>query len=155
MNETHPSIEHIVEYLHGELSPAEDAVIYAHLASCPDCEAKRTEEVAITEALRTYAQTTERDMPLGLATRIRSTAVQTQPGTWERLFAGFKPAVLLPAAAALAVAIYIGYGRWHSSSAPTAIAATSYVNNHAAMAAGAPFGDAAPPVTLTSDDATP
>jgi hypothetical protein len=60
---------------------------------------------------------------------------------------------MVPVAAALAVAIYIGYDRWHRSSAPTAIAAAYYVNNHAAMAAGAPFGDAAPPVTLTSYDA--
>jgi len=154
MNETHPSIERIVEYLHGELSPAEDAAIYAHLASCPECDGKRTEELAITEALRGYAHATERDMPPGLATRIRSVAMQAQHGAWERFVAGFRPVVMVPVAAALAVAIYIGYDSWHHAAAPTSIQAASYVNNHAAMAASAPFGDAAPPLTLTSDDAT-
>jgi anti-sigma factor RsiW len=154
MNETHPSIEHIVDYLHGELSPAEDAAIYAHLASCPECDGKRNEEVAITEALRAYAHATERDMPPGLAPRIRSVAMQAQPAVWQRFVTGFRPVVMVPVAAALAVAIYIGYDSWHHAAAPTSIQAASYVNNHAAMAASAPFGDAAPPLTLTSDDAT-
>lgn len=51
MNGAHPSVEGIVEYLHGELSPAEDAAIYAHLSGCPECDGKRSEELAITEAL--------------------------------------------------------------------------------------------------------
>lgn len=153
MNETHPSLERIVEYLHGELSPQEDAAIYAHLATCPECDAKRTEELAITDALRAYARSTEREMPPGLATRIRSTAPQTRQGTWQRFLEGLRPVVLLPAAAVVALAIFIGYNARHRAPAPTPIEAAYYVNNHAAMAAGTPFGDAAPPITLASDNA--
>jgi len=51
MNGAHPSVERVVEYLHGELSAAEDAAIHAHLAGCPECDGKRGEELAITEAL--------------------------------------------------------------------------------------------------------
>lgn len=155
MNETHPSIERIVDYLHGELSPAEDAAIYAHFATCPECEGKRAEEVAITDALRAYARSTEREMPPGLATRIRTTAVDRKPAAWQRLLLGFRPAMLVPVAAVAALAIYIGYDSWHRTAIATPIKAADYVNNHAAMAASAPFGDAAPPLTLTSDDATP
>lgn len=153
MNQTHPSIERIVDYLHGELSPAEDAVIYAHFAACPECDAKRSEELAITDALHAYARNTERDMPAGLATRIQIAAVQSQPGAWQRFMAPFRPMVMVPAAAAVALAIYIGYSSWHRAAAPPGIQAAYYVNNHAAMAASAPFGDAAPPITLTSNDA--
>jgi anti-sigma factor RsiW len=154
MNETHPSIEHIVEFLHGELSPAEDAAIHAHLAACPDCDAKRTEELAITETIRAYASAAERELPPGLATRIRSAAAQPQPGAWQRFLAGFRPVVMVPVAAVVAVAIYIGYDALHRASSPTRIQAAYYANTHVAMAANTPFGDAAPPVTLTSDDAT-
>lgn len=153
MNQMHPSVERIVDYLHGELSPAEDAVIYAHFAACPECDAKRTEELAITDALHAYARSTERDMPAGLATRIRAAAVRSQPGAWQRFVEAFRPVVMVPAAVAVALAIYIGYNSWNRAAAPPRIQAAYYVNNHAAMAASAPFGDAAPPVTLTSDDA--
>lgn len=153
MNETHPSLERIVDYLHGELSPAEDAAIHAHLAACPECEGKRSEELAITEALRDYASATERDLPPGLATQIRNSAVQTRPGTWQRFFQGLRPMIMVPAAAVAALAIYLGYNSWHRAAAPTPIQAAYYVNNHAAMAAGMPFGDAAPPITLASENA--
>ena len=153
MNQTHPSIERIVDYLHGELSPAEDAVIYAHFAACPECDAKRTEELAITDALHAYARSTERDMPAGLTTRIRAAAMQSSPGAWQYFIRAFRPIVMVPAAAAVALAIYIGYSSWHHAGSPPGIQAAYYVNNHAAMAASAPFGDAAPPLTLTSDDA--
>jgi len=154
MNETHPSIETIVDYLHGELSPPEDAAVYAHLAACPECDGKRSEELAITEALRAYAGATDRELPPSLATKIRTAAVQRRPSAWQRFLAELRPIVMVPAAAAVALAIYLGYSSWHRTAAPPRIEAATYVNDHAAMAAGAPFGDAAPPVTLTSDDAT-
>lgn len=153
MNDTHPSIEHIVEFLHGELSPAEDAAIHAHLAGCSDCERKRSEELAIIEALRRYGQATEREMSARLASKIRTAAAESRPGAWQRLVAGFRPMVMIPAAAAVGLAVYFGYHSWHHATAPTAINAAYYVNNHNAMAASAPFGDAAPPITLTSDNA--
>ncbi|MBV9332939.1 MAG: zf-HC2 domain-containing protein, partial [Candidatus Eremiobacteraeota bacterium] len=130
MNETHPSIERIVDYLHGELSPAEDAAIYAHLATCPECDLKRSEELAITEALQAHARATEREMPPGLATRIRSTAASRQPTSWQRLFESLRPALLVPAAAVAVLAIYVGYDSWHRTAGPTPIKAADYVTNH-------------------------
>ncbi len=31
MNEIHPNIEELVDYMHGELSPERDAAVHAHL----------------------------------------------------------------------------------------------------------------------------
>jgi anti-sigma factor RsiW len=153
MNETHPSLERIVDYLHGELSPAEDAAMYAHLAACPECDGARSEELAISEALRAYAIATERELPPGLATQILSTAATKQPGTLQRFFEGLRPIVLVPVAAVVALAIIIGYNSRQRAAEPTPIQAAYYVNGHAAMAAGTPFGDAAPPITLASENA--
>jgi anti-sigma factor RsiW len=155
MNETHPSIEQIVDYLHGELPPAQDAAMHAHLAGCPPCDERRAEEAAIGEALRAHVRAAERELPAGIAQRIRDATERSRESAWERVGAFFRPIVLIPTAAAVAVALFlVGYG-WHNATAPTEIDAASYVNDHAAMAAGAPFGDAAPPAVLTSSDEAP
>jgi anti-sigma factor RsiW len=152
MNETHPSIEQIVDYLHGELGPVEDAAIHAHLEACPDCEERRAQEVAITEALRAYAHATERETPPALIAGIQQRIVRSSsPSIGERLAAAFRPIVLFPAAAVAAAILYVGVDVWRDRTAnTTTIDAASYVENHNAMAAIAPFGDDTP--MLTSDD---
>jgi len=154
MNETHPSIEHIVDYLHGELAPADDAAIHAHLASCADCDERRAQELAITETLRAHARASERDLPGPLVAKIRQHTMRSpSPSLGERLRAALRPIVLFPAAAAVAALLYAGVDVWRERAAPTAtIDAASYVESHTAMAATAPFGDQTP--MLTSDDAT-
>lgn len=154
MNETHPSIEQIVDYLHGELAPADDAAIHAHLASCTDCDERRAQEMAIVEALRAHARAAERELPSSLVASIRQSVAQSsKPSFGERLRAAFRPIVLFPAAAAIAALLYVGVDVWRERAAPaTTIDAASYVENHTAMAATAPFGDETP--MLTSDDAT-
>jgi anti-sigma factor RsiW len=153
MNETHPSIEQIVDYLHGELSPARDAAIHAHLAACTDCEEQRAHEVAITETLRAHARATERELPASVVAKIRQSVTRSSaPSLGERLRAALRPVVLFPAAAVAAAILYIGVGVWreHSAEPAARIDAASYIENHAAMAATAPFGDDTP--ILTSDD---
>lgn len=152
MNETHPSIEQIVDYLHGEVAPAEDAAIHAHLAACPECEERRVHEVAITEALRAHAQVTERELPTTVLRNIRqSLARPSSPSLVERIAAAFRPIVLFPAAAVVAAVLFVGVDVWRNHAASvTTIDAASYVQNHTAMAATAPFGDDTP--MLTSDD---
>jgi anti-sigma factor RsiW len=152
MNETHPSIEQIVDYLHGELAPVEDAAIHAHLATCPDCEAQRAQEVSITEALRAHARVTEREPPATLVAGIRREIVRSSaPSIGARVAAAFRPIVLFPAAAVVAAMLYTGVEVWRDrATSTTTIDAASYVQNHTAMAATAPFGDDTP--MLTSDD---
>lgn len=156
MNQTHPSIDRIVDYLHGELSAAEDAAMHAHLAGCSACEELRAEEVAITETLRAHALATERELPPGLTARIRAAVDAAPPASLlERLRAGLRPALLLPAAAAIAIVLYFGFATRRGGPLPTAIDPSFYVQNHAAMAASAPFSQDGAPVVLTSNDETP
>lgn len=148
MKEVHPNIEQIVDYLHGELRPAEDAAVHAHLAACSYCEARRAEEAALTDALRAHARAVERDLPLSLVASIRQSVAKANPPTLgERIAAAFRPIVLFPAAAAVAAMLYVGIDVWRSHAAPTTIDAASYVENHAAMAAIAPFADDTPMLT--------
>jgi anti-sigma factor RsiW len=154
MNETHPSIEQIVDYLHGELSVADDAAIHAHLASCQSCEERRSDEAEVTDTLRAHARAQERELPPGVVARIRG-AIERPVPVWERLHAAFRPVVAVPAAVALAVILYLGFGPRHRAVA-TPVDAAYYVNDHAALSDVTPFAqDASLPDVLTSnDDAT-
>jgi anti-sigma factor RsiW len=159
MNEMHPSVDHIVDYLHGELSPAEDAAMHAHLAGCRSCDERRAEEVLLTEALRAGAHAGERELPAAVVAKIRQEIERPNASSvWDVLRAAFRPVLIIPAAAALAFALYLGFGGRHGTTAstpPTSIDAAEYVENHAAMAATVPFAEDAPPATLTSDNETP
>jgi anti-sigma factor RsiW len=153
MNETHPSIDQIVDYLHGELSSAQDAAMHAHLAACRSCDERRGEELRLTEALRAHARAQERDLPPGVAARIRAAIERPDRSTsWDGLRAALRPVFILPSAAALAVLVYAGAGAWRAATAPTAIDAASYVSEHAALAGIEPFSQDAPPLALTSDE---
>lgn len=152
MNETHPSIEQIVDYLYGELAPPEDAAIHAHFATCRSCDERRADEVAIGEALRTQARAEERELPAGVVARIRTAVAHPPQSVWERLRDAWRPVFVVPAAAAAGLAIFFGFNAWHTGVAPTAINAAYYVNNHAAMTTNAPFADEVEPAMLTSSD---
>ena len=149
MNDTHPSIEQIVDYLHGELSPADDAAMHLHFAECRSCEQRRSEEVALTELLRAHARAEERELPQGVAAAIyQQTQRRSNSPLVERLRAGLRPIYFVPAAVAAAVALYIGFGTRHSQPTMTAIDPAYYVQEHAAVAATAPFAEDAPPPTV-------
>ncbi len=156
MNQTHPSIDRIVDYLHGELSAAEDAAMHAHFAGCSSCEERRSDEVAITEALRSHARARELEFPPGLATRIRVGAkLPESVSVWERLRAGLRPVWILPAVAAVTVILYFGFGARRAGTPAIAIDPSFYVENHAAMAENRPFVQDGAPVELTSSNETP
>jgi len=153
MNETHPSIEQIVEYLHRELSVSEDAAVHAHLATCPQCERRRDEELALTQALRAHVRAQERELPQGVTAGIRH-AVQRPTSFAETFLRGLsRPVVAIPAVAAVAAVVYFGGSAWYAASAPTPIEASFYVDNHAAAAATTPLSDDQPiPAALTAND---
>jgi anti-sigma factor RsiW len=153
MNETHPSTDQIVDYLHGELPSGQDAAMHVHLAGCRSCDDRRAEELALTETLRAHARAEERDLPASVAARIYAAIELPRPfAAWERLRAGLRPIFVLPAVAAIAVILYFGFGARSGSTAPTPIDAAYFVDQHAALTASAPFGNEAPPTMLSSDD---
>jgi anti-sigma factor RsiW len=152
MNQTHPSTERIIDYLHGELPAPEDAAIHAHLADCPSCEYRRAEELTITEVLRAHAQANERELPASVVAKIHE-AIERRPSPARNPFrVAFRPVFFLPAAAAIVIALYFGFGLRHSAPTVTAVNPDYYVGAHAAVAATAPFAeDAVPPTVLASD----
>ncbi|MGC1379921.1 MAG: zf-HC2 domain-containing protein [Candidatus Baltobacteraceae bacterium] len=141
MNETHPTLEQIVDYLHGELTAGDDAAVHAHLAGCPSCSQTHQAEVSLTDVLRAHAGAQERELPASVIAGIRE-AIERKPtvvSILTRLSEGFRPIVLLPAAAALGIALYVGVNVFHGRSATHAINAAYYLENHSALAATTPF----------------
>jgi anti-sigma factor RsiW len=159
MNQTHPSIEQLVDYAHGELSAHDDAVIHAHLAECGPCAQAHEAEVRLGELLREHARAEELELPPGLVTSIYARAAADSSSAsswWQRLAASLRPIVAVPVAAALVVAVYFAVASvWlHPTNAKTDAAdAAYYMESHAALATTMPFeeGDAIPTV-LTSDE---
>jgi anti-sigma factor RsiW len=153
MNETHPTLEELVDYQHGALAPSEDAGIHAHLAQCRACAEAHEAEAALTELLRAHARSEERELPESVVARIRD-SIERSPraGLWQTLQTASRPIVLVPAAVAIAAVLYLGAHGWQLAPAATPIDAAYYVNSHAALTATAPFSEDAPiPAMLTSD----
>jgi predicted anti-sigma-YlaC factor YlaD len=154
MNETHLTVEQLVEYLHGELSPQQDAVVHAHLAECSFCSQAYDSEAALSGMLREHARAEERELPEGVIARIHD-AIDRERSTpaWQRLATMLRPAFALPAAAVLGLVLYFGATRLHGTLGAPKIDAAYYVENHAALTATTPFAQDSPlPVVLTSDE---
>lgn len=155
MNQTHPSPEQIVDYLHGELPDAQDAALHAHLAECAQCSHVRDEEMQLTDLLREHARSAERELPQGVVASIRSEIERSASASfWERVRAAFRPVVAVPVVAALAAVLYFGMSARHSKAVASSIDASYYVESHAALTATTPFSaESAMPTLLTSNDA--
>jgi anti-sigma factor (TIGR02949 family) len=136
----HLTTEKIVDYLHGALSPGEDASVYAHLETCETCRAEYDAEAAVSEMLRAHAAKTEREFPATLKAEIWSRIRSAQPSPWSRFAAWFKPAFAIPVAAAIALAAYFGTTYGTAPGAPS-IEAAYYLQDHAALNSTVPFND--------------
>jgi anti-sigma factor RsiW len=157
MKQEHPSIDQLVDYGRGELSPRDDATIHAHLTTCAACAEAYDAETRLVELLRRRAGAEERELPPGFADAIlaRAAADTASPAfwSWNRLEDLLRPAVAVPVAAAIAVAIYVSASGWHGSAKNDAVDAAYYIENHAALASTTPFEESAvPPTMLTSDE---
>jgi anti-sigma factor RsiW len=153
MNQLHPTSEEIVDYLHGEVSPARDAAIHAHLAGCTECSEIRDSEVSLTEMLRAHARADERELPAGVVATIRGRVQYKPPSLWEWLSAAFRPAVAVPVAIAIAAFIYFGFRFAHGPAVASTIDASYYVESHAALSSTTPLSEDDPiPGALRNDD---
>jgi anti-sigma factor RsiW len=164
MNQTHLTIEQLIDYARGELSSREDAVVHAHLAYCVACQEARDAEARLVELLRAHARDEEREMPPGLATAILANAADQSaaaaaatPPFWQRFSQLLRPALVIPMAAALALAAFFMASGFHVRPNGRATDAAAYIENHAALGSTMPFeeaaqGDVAMPTMLTSDE---
>ncbi len=132
MNYEHISTESLIDYLHRELSPEEDARVHAHVGECAACRVAYQEQASLTERLRAFARDEERELPPRVLFAVRDrVARRTQPAWWSNLAVLFRPAVGLPFAAILVLAMILGFTsiRPRLAHAPT-IAAAYYLNDH-------------------------
>ena len=136
----HPTSDILQDYIHGELSPAEDASVYAHIEQCETCRAEYQAEVTLGEMLRANAAREERELPSSVKAEIWQRIREAKPSPVRRLSAWLRPAVAIPVAAAIALAAYFGTSFVGPQGAPT-IEASYYLQDHAAMNTTIPFSD--------------
>lgn len=139
----------LLDYVHGELTPADDAAAYAHIEACQACRSEYESEVALGEMLRANAALEERELPPAVKAAIWERVRAGKSSAWSRAFSWWRPAVAVPAAAVLAVAAYFGASYLGPHGAPS-IEASYYLQDHAAMNSTIPFSDhtSANPVDL-------
>lgn len=143
----HPMLEELNDYVRGELSARRDADIHAHLGSCAPCSEALETEARLGEVLREHARATERELPPGFAQRIVAAAIASQPPStpwWETLTRALRPAIAIPALAAIALIVYFVVGGSRQGTVQMAtIDAATYIDNHAALATDMPFSETA------------
>lgn len=152
MNQTHPTPEEIVDYLHGELSPADDAAVAAHIAGCTECTEIRDNEVSLTELLVAHAKAEERELPPSVVAKIWEGVAPRRTSVWERLSAAFRPAVAVPVAIAVAAFIYFSFKTAHGPAHAATIDAGYYVDSHAALSAETPLSPDQPGPQILAGD---
>jgi predicted anti-sigma-YlaC factor YlaD len=141
----HPTQEQLIDYLHGELSPGADASLLLHLDGCTGCRADYEAQARLSEDLRAFARSEERDLPVQIRPLIWA-AIESgsRPPSWaDRLAMLLRPAIALPAAAAIAIAAFAGYAV-SLPHAGTTIDAAYYLDDHAALTSAVPFGEGNP-----------
>ncbi len=136
----HLKTETLIDYMHGALSPQEDAAVHAHMEACEACRSEFDAEAAISEMLRSYAASEEREFPATLKAQIWSRIREARPSPWSSLIERLRPAVTLPIAAALALAAYFGTTYMSPHGSPS-IEAAYYLQDHAALNSTIPFSD--------------
>jgi predicted anti-sigma-YlaC factor YlaD len=139
----------LLDYVHGELSPAQDASVYTHIEACEACRLEFEAEVALGEMLRANAKIEERELPAAVKADIWERVRNGKPSALNGVFAWFRPAIAIPVAAAIAIAAYFGSTYAGPHGAPS-IEASYYLQDHAAMNSTIPFSDhaSANPVDL-------
>ena len=145
MMNDHITSETLVDYIHGELTPEEDATVLAHLAACSVCAASYEEEARLSDYLRAGARAEERELPPALTARIRSEIErQARPAWWQQLTLVLRPTIGFPVAAVLVLAVVLGFSEIRTHVNVPRIAATYYLEDHAALAnSSLPFSETA------------
>ena len=139
MNETHPSIEQLVDYLHGELPPPK-TLRSTRTSRHARVLGARNEEAALTDLLRAHARAKDASCRRadGVIAKIRESA-HGEPSWWElcdRIPPG--PARSVAAAASLVIFLRI-FSATHRPARATSIDAALLRRQHAASPAAAPF----------------
>ncbi|HEX3465741.1 MAG TPA: zf-HC2 domain-containing protein [Candidatus Elarobacter sp.] len=140
----------LIDYLHGELDPASDAAVLAHLEACADCTAMHDEEASLGEALRAAARAEQLEFPSMVKARVWDAVRHEQPSWLDRLRA-WGPRLAVPVAAAIALGAYLGAPVWRNPAQPAGIEAAYFLDEHNAEQQQNPFGPGAGPAVYATD----
>jgi len=137
----HLTHDQLIDYIHGALTPADDAVVLAHLEGCAPCSGEYATEVRVSEMLREQAAREEREMPSTIKANVWQVIREAQPSYGARILSWLRPAYLVPAAVVIAAAAYFTPAYLGHHETPVLIDAAYYLQDHAAMNGSLPFGD--------------
>ncbi len=135
----HITNDTLIDYLHGELAPADDALVYAHVSSCDACTAELETERSFAETLRASLAAEEREFPSLVSAAVWQRIRESRPSALTRMRAFLRPAFAVPVAAALLVGGYFASPLAHPSAADPKIDAMYYLEAHAAQANMSPL----------------
>jgi len=127
----HLTTAQLSDFVHGELSPANDALAHAHLADCGVCRAEYDAEIALGEALRAAAASEELEFPSIVKAVVWERIREMPPSPMARLSAWLRPLVAVPVAAALLVGVWFASPYAPHGAHPT-VDAAYYLEAHAA-----------------------
>jgi len=149
---THYDRETLIDYLHGALTPAADADVFAHLQACAPCNAVYDEEATLSDALRTAAQAEALEFPSMIKAKVWDTIRHEKPSWIEALRAGWAPRVAVPLAAVVLIAGYLGLPPIiHSGQSTPGVDASYFLDVHNAEVQQNPFGPGLGPATYATD----
>ena len=148
---THYDRETFIDYLHGALTPQADAAVFAHLASCSACNALYDEEASLGELLRGAARAEELELPSLVKARVWDAVRHETPSWMQRLRTSWGPRLVVPVAAALAIAAYVVPSVRHSQPVAAGVNAIYFLDEHNAQAQQNPFGPGASPAVYTAE----
>jgi len=139
----------LTDYAHHQLDARSDAAVFEHAQSCAECRAQLSVEAALTEAVRAaFGQ--ELELPTSVVANVRQMMrAERAPSALERLTIMLRPTIVAPVAAAILVAVVVGYNAAHPP-AP-ALSADYYVRQHVAQTIGSPSSDPAWSVYLLTN----
>jgi len=141
MSDMHLSTDLLVDFLHGELPPEDDALAYAHLQLCAQCRQEYDLQVALGDALRTAAAAEECEMPSLVKALVWERIRNAEPSRLQRLANWLRPAVAVPVAACLVVGGYFVSPLAHPSATAPTVDAAYYFAAHAQSTATAPLSE--------------
>jgi len=137
----HLTSDHLIDYLHHELGPADDARVLAHLKTCDECNRELNLEATITDRLRAIARAEELELPLGMQSAIMARIADLRPGPWQSLHRFLRPIVIVPFAAAVAAGAFFLTPVLSPPASSSALPVSYYLQEHDVRAQENPLGD--------------
>jgi predicted anti-sigma-YlaC factor YlaD len=146
----HLSLETLIDYIHGELTPEADAAVHLHLTSCPACREEYDAEVQVGEALRAVLRAQDIEFPSIVAARTWERIRNARTGPLASLAILLRPVVAVPLVLAIGFGAYFATPLGHAPKHDRTINASYYLEQHAGQEAADPLAERGPVQVMES-----